>query len=86
MLVQKRNGKYVEFDKQRIIDAINKAFVEVDGDLYENETSRDAAEDTLNTIVDYNKQSNKKGIIHLFCVYHIYFPYLILFYNKKMHF
>lgn len=45
MLVQKRNGEYVEFDKQKIIDAINKAFVEVDGDLYENETARDAAEE-----------------------------------------
>ena len=28
--------------------------------------SRDAAEDTLNTIVEYNKQSNKKGIIHCY--------------------
>ncbi len=28
--------------------------------------SRDAAEDTLNTIVDYNNQCNKKGIIHCY--------------------
>ncbi|MBR5636990.1 MAG: TatD family hydrolase, partial [Pseudobutyrivibrio sp.] len=28
--------------------------------------SRDAAEDTLNTIVDYNNKSNKKGIIHCY--------------------
>ena len=31
VLVQKRNGTKVPFDKQKIIDAINKAFIEIDG-------------------------------------------------------
>ena len=37
--IKKRNGILVPFDKQRIIDAINNAFVEVDGTLYEDETA-----------------------------------------------
>ena len=43
MLVKKRNGQIVEFDKTKIIEAINKAFIEVDGQLYEDETSTDIA-------------------------------------------
>lgn len=31
VLIQKRNGIKVPFDKQKIIDAINKAFIEIDG-------------------------------------------------------
>jgi anaerobic ribonucleoside-triphosphate reductase len=31
ILVEKRDGTQVPFDKQKIIDAINKAFIEVDG-------------------------------------------------------
>ena len=31
MLVKKRNNQIVEFDKNKIIEAINKAFIEVDG-------------------------------------------------------
>jgi anaerobic ribonucleoside-triphosphate reductase len=31
VLVQKRNGTKVPFDIQKIIDAINKAFIEIDG-------------------------------------------------------
>jgi len=41
----KRNGNLVPFDKQRIIDAINKAFIEVDGKLFETDTSRSIADD-----------------------------------------
>ena len=36
MKVIKRNGSKVDFDKNKIIKAINKAFIEVDGKLYEN--------------------------------------------------
>ena len=43
MLVKKRNGQIVEFDKTKIIEAINKAFIEVDGQLYEDETASDIA-------------------------------------------
>ncbi len=43
--IKKRNGILVPFDKQRIIDAINNAFVEVDGTLYEDETAQDIADE-----------------------------------------
>ena len=43
--VEKRNGEFVDFDKQKIIDAINAAFIEVDGTLYEEDTAKDIAED-----------------------------------------
>lgn len=45
MKVIKRNGSKVDFDKNKIIKAINKAFIEVDGKLYENETAMDIAND-----------------------------------------
>lgn len=41
--IRKRNGILVPFDKQRIIDAINKAFIDVDGKLYEDDTAKDIA-------------------------------------------
>ena len=43
MSVIKRNGEIVSFDANKIIAAINKAFVEVDGRLYENDTATDIA-------------------------------------------
>lgn len=45
MNIVKRNGKEVKFDKDKIISAINKAFIEVDGQLYETDTATDIAED-----------------------------------------
>ena len=43
--VLKRNGDYVPFDKNKIIAAISKAFLEVDGCLYETDTIIDIATD-----------------------------------------
>lgn len=43
--VKKRNGSVVPFDRQRIVDAIDKAFLEVDGVLYENDTANDIADE-----------------------------------------
>ena len=43
MQVYKRNGEIENFDKNKIITAINKAFLEVDGILYETETAEDIA-------------------------------------------
>ena len=43
--VEKRNGALVSFDKQRIINAVNAAFMEVDGQLYETDTASDIADD-----------------------------------------
>lgn len=45
MIIIKRDGTVVQFDKQKIVDAINKAFLDVDGQIYE--------EDTANEIADY---------------------------------
>ena len=44
-MVIKRDGTQVPFDKQKIITAINKAMIEVDGDLYETDTATSIAED-----------------------------------------
>jgi len=41
--VIKRDGTSVPFDSRKIVDAINKAFIEVDGKLYENDTATDIA-------------------------------------------
>lgn len=45
MKVLKRNGNLVEFDKDKIITAINAAFIDVDGELYETDTAKDIADD-----------------------------------------
>lgn len=45
MYIIKRDGTVVLFDKNKIINAINKAFIEVDGQLYENDTANDIADD-----------------------------------------
>ena len=45
ILVTKRDGTIVPFDKQKIINAINCAFLEVDGNLYEDDTAKDIAHD-----------------------------------------
>ena len=41
----KRNGTTEEFNLTKIIDAINQAFLEVDGTLYETDTATDIAND-----------------------------------------
>ena len=44
MLIIKRDGKRVPFNKQKVIDAVNKALLEVDGCLYETETAEEIGE------------------------------------------
>lgn len=51
ILVSKRDGTIVPFDKQKIINAINGAFIEVDGQLYEDDTARDIANDIEDTFL-----------------------------------
>lgn len=41
----KRNGSIESFDKQKIINAINKAFISTDGILYEEDTSQSIADE-----------------------------------------
>lgn len=43
MYVIKRDGNKVEFDRQKVINAINAAFLDVDGILYETDTAEDIA-------------------------------------------
>lgn len=44
-LIIKRDGSLANFDKQRIINAINKAFIEVDGDVLNEEIAQEIADD-----------------------------------------
>ena len=43
MVIIKRDGSAVSFDANKIVNAINKAFIEVDGRIYENDTATDIA-------------------------------------------
>ena len=43
MKVMKRNGNIVPFQEQKVVEAINKAFLDVDGQLYETDTAEDIA-------------------------------------------
>ena len=45
MFIIKRNGTNVPFDRNKIVQAINKAFIEVDGQIYEDDTSNSIADD-----------------------------------------
>jgi ribonucleoside-triphosphate reductase len=42
--IEKRDGTVVPFNKEKIIRAINAAFIEVDGCLYETDTAEDIAD------------------------------------------
>ena len=43
--IVKRDGTIVPFDKDKIIIAVNKAFIDVDGTLYETDTATDIADE-----------------------------------------
>lgn len=45
MLIIKRTGGAAEFNREKIESAINKAFLEVDGTLYETDTAKDIAKE-----------------------------------------
>ena len=57
ILVSKRDGTLVPFDKEKIVNAINAAFIEIDGKLYEEDTAKDIADD----IEDYFKYQDGNG-------------------------
>ena len=44
LYIMKRDGTLVPFDKKKIINAINSAFLEVDGQLYETDTAEEIAD------------------------------------------
>ena len=50
----KRDGTKVDFDKNKIITAINSAFMDIDGELYETDTSTDIADDIEKRLIEAN--------------------------------
>ncbi len=50
MYVIKRDGTQVPFNHEKIINAIDRAFIEVDGQLYENDTSFEIALEIAKTV------------------------------------
>ena len=54
MNIIKRDGTTVPFDKEKIISAVNKAFISVIGDVYDDEekVSQSIANDIEKTISD----------------------------------
>ena len=60
MFIVKRNGTNVPFDKNKIVQAINKAFIEVDGQIYEDDTSNSIADDIQRRVEFFTKNSTKK--------------------------
>ena len=81
----KRNGTAVPFDKDKIIIAINKALIDVDGTLYETETAWDIAdeiydkalnsdinftvEDIQDMVEDYLMRSERKDVARSYIRY-----------------
>lgn len=55
MQIQKRDGQLVDFDKKKIENAINNAFLEVDNILYETDTAKDIA-DEIEKIAESNEK------------------------------
>ena len=53
--VIKRDGAIVSFDKNKIIEAVNKAFIEVDGQLYETDTAQEIADEVEDTAIENKK-------------------------------
>lgn len=52
-MIIKRDGTRVEFSQQKIINAINKAFEEVDGQVYSEEIAQDIAEEIYEEYTHY---------------------------------
>jgi anaerobic ribonucleoside-triphosphate reductase len=62
IFIQKRDGSEVPFDKQKIIDAINRAFLEVDKKLYEDDTAKDIADEIYHKAELFYGNSNSKPL------------------------
>lgn len=74
MFVIKRDGTQVLFEKNKIIEAINKAFLEVDNILFETETAEDIADEIMklnktltveqiqDLVEDYLMRSERKDV------------------------
>ena len=85
MNVLKRNGEVVPFDGKRIMQAITKAFLEVDGKIYETDTAADIAleigqkaekknrpytvEEIQDMVEDYLMRSERKDVARSYIRY-----------------
>ena len=58
----KRNGQGMPFDKDKIVSAINKAFIEVDQTLYETDTSNDIADEIYIILKEADKVMSVEDI------------------------
>ena len=54
--IKKRDGNLVEYDRLKIVNAINGAFLDVDGTLYETDTAQDIALDIEKRILASQSQ------------------------------
>ena len=52
--IQKRDGTFVDFDKSKITNAIIRAFMEVDGQLYETDTANAIADEIERRVSKYS--------------------------------
>lgn len=57
----KRNGNIVPFDRDKIVQAINKAFIEVDGQIYEDDTANSIADD-IQKRIEYLNNTKKISV------------------------
>ena len=62
MYIVKRNGEKAQFNSEKIINAINKAFLEVDKCLYETDTAFDIAKEIENLISKNDKEYTVEDI------------------------
>ena len=60
--VRKRDGSVVNFDRTKVINAVNAAFLDVDGLLYETDTAEDIAEE-IGSLVAKNENDVSVEII-----------------------
>ena len=58
--VRKRDGSIVDFDRTKVINAVNAAFLDVDGLLYETDTAEDIAEE-IGSLVAKNERTRGYG-------------------------
>lgn len=65
IIIKKRDGSFVPFDKNKIINAVNNAFLEVDGQLYEDDTAKDIANDIELDLIDLMDSAGSTSIEHI---------------------
>ena len=65
MNIIKRNGNVVPFNKEKIVNAINSALIDVDKILYETDTAKDIADEIETLLMSANKDVTVEFIQNL---------------------